>query len=96
MSRRISQSKIAFNPWLREAAQARARLIKQAKADGDWGFLRYLRRQEAEERREVQLSKIPPRIRRRWWFAPAHSFRGRPYTRHHLSGGEEEDSDAAR
>jgi hypothetical protein len=51
--RTVIHPKIARNPFLAEAARMRRELIRQAKVEGDVGFLRYLRRQEAEARREV-------------------------------------------
>jgi hypothetical protein len=93
---RLSHSKIAFNPWLREAAQARARLIQQAKAEGDFAFLKYMRRKETEAQRELLLAMMPPtpETRTKRWIVPDRAFRrGRPYTKRNLSSGE--DSDAA-
>jgi hypothetical protein len=52
MSSRIPQSKIAFNPFLREAAQLRAERaeeIRKAVAEGHHDYARYLRRQWTEE-----------------------------------------------
>jgi hypothetical protein len=93
---RDRQRAIAVNPWLRFAAQMRGKLIREAKAARDWGFLRHLRREEAEEQHELLLAIRPPtRPRPRRQVVPMRSLRHghQQYTRRNLSSGGE-DSDA--